>query len=304
MDPILSWVVCILSAFLLAAGGFLLARAASLGRVLRQGRDLEKLQATLQKLLEERKVWQSREGVLQSRLERAERSLRAQIELTAERGGLGGQREQPDPNSHFERESVPHLQKVSEDEFEIPDAAPRGVKEAVGLAEPRDDLGGHEETRQVNLHSPENVVQFMARIDELVDENEVLRATLSENEQTIKDRRAEGNEQIHRFAALEATAEKLRAELKRRNQRIEFLGEQLKEQLANDDGPLTDPSQPPRSPSSGSLPPPLPPPPPLSSPAFGLGSNIRTVVGPNDGPTLEVRRISPEELEGDDSGDA
>ncbi len=309
MDPILSWVVCILSAFLLVAGGILFARAAPADRLLKQVEELKKLQAALNKLLEERKIRQSREEILQSRLESAESGLRAAKSLSAERGGFGGQTELPAPESYFDRDSVPYLQKVSEDEFEIPAAAPRSVKEAVGQAEPADNLGGHEETRQVNLHSPENVVQFMQRIDELVDENAELRFTVSESEQDIKERRAEGNEQIHRYAALEATAEKLRAELKRRNQRIEFLGQQLKEQHANDDGPLTDPNSPPPFPvngepkarsSSGSLPPPPPPPLPPAG-TFGMGKNTKTVVGPHDGPTLEVRRVSREELEGDDS---
>ena len=36
-----------------------------------------------------------------------------------------------------------------------------------------------------------------------------LKATMAEHEQSLKERRAEGNEQIHRFAALDATAPEL-----------------------------------------------------------------------------------------------
>ncbi len=305
MDPILSWVVCLLSAFLLVAGGFLFARAASLRRVSALMEDLQKLQIALKKLIAEREVRQSREKALKGQLASTESKLKAQAELAAERGGFGGRTELPDPQSYFDRDSAPHLQKVSEDEFEIPAAAPRSIKEAVGQSEPIDNLGGHEETRQFNLHSPENVVQFMQRIDELTDENAELRARISESEQAIKEKRAKGNEQIHRFAALEATADKLRAELKRRNQRIEFLGEQLKDQLANDDGPLTNPHEPSQKSGDGESaqgpasagPPPLP----TANATFGMDTNIATVAGPHDGPTLEVRKFTREDLERDDS---
>ena len=343
MDPMLSWVVCLLSAFLLAAGGFLFARAASSRRLASRAGDITRLSETLKKLLEERKVHQARERELMNRLDGAERALGANLGVNLDDDGFGGHTELPDPKPYFERDSVPHLQRVSDDEFEIPDAAPRSAKEAFREAEPNDGLDGHDETRQFNLHSPENVVQFMQRIDELAEENSELRSTVTEHEKTIKERRAEGNEQIHRFAALDATAEKLRSELKRRNERIKFLEGQLKEQLANDDGPLTNPLTPPETPAvgavpprvpseslppprtpSGSLPPPrtrsgsLPPPrtrsgnlpmapapsgsvPPSPPPAaFSVGSSALKITGPHDGPTLQVRKVSPEELESDD----
>lgn len=312
MDPILSWVVCLLSAFLLSAGGFLFARAASSRGLTRRVEDVAKLKAALNKLLEERKVRQSRERELKKKLDGAERALAANRELAMDRDRFGGHTELPDPKSYFDRDSAPHMQMVSEDEFEIHDAAPRSVKEAASEAEPTDGLGGHDETRQFNLHSPENIVQFMQRIDELTDENDELQTAISEHEQTIKEKRAASNEQIHRFAALDATATKLRAELKRRNERIRFLEDQLKVQLASDDGPLTDPNAPPRSPSGSELkirppragqPPPPPragqPPPPPPA-AFTVGKSALKITGPHDGATLPVRRVSPEELEGDE----
>jgi hypothetical protein len=303
MDPILSWVVCFLSAFLLAAGGFLFARAASSRLLARRVEDIAKLTETLKKLLEERKVFQTREDELMSRLQNAKRALKAQTELMADRGGFSGPTELPDPKPYFDRDSAPHLQKVSEDEFEIPDAAARSAREAERAVEPIDELGLYDQTRQVSLHSPENVVQFMQRIDELADENAELRATVEEHEQTIKEKRAEGIEQIHRFAALDATVVKLRAELKRRNKRIKVIEDQLKDQLANDDGPLTNPNEPPRTPT-GSIPlarPPtgsLPPPPPPA--AFAVGRDDLKISGPHDGPTQPVRMIDPEELDGDE----
>ncbi len=308
MDPILSWVVCLLSAFLLAAGGFLMARAASSRRLARRTEDISKLKTTCGKLMEERQVREARERELKNQLDAAKRALQARAELTSEADGFGGPTELPDPASYFERDSVPHLQKVSEDEFEIEGAAPRSVKEAAQSAETSDELGGHDETKQFNLHSPENVVQFMQRIDELSDENSALKSTVTEHEQTIKDKRAEGNEQIHRFAALDATAEKLRAELKRRNERIKYLEDQLKDQISTDGGPLSNPGANERSPS-GRLPEPrtssggLPPPPPPAAFNVGkseLGKHPLKVTGPHDGPTLPVTRLSPEDLEGDD----
>jgi len=311
MDPILSWVVCMLSAFLLTAGGFLLARAVSSRRLAGHEENVAKLKATLQKFLEERKVLQARERELTNRLNGAERALKAQSELLAERDGFGAPTELPAPQSYFGRESAPLLQKVSENEFEIPDAASRGVRETALGAEHSDGLDAHEETKQFNLHSPENVVQFMQRIDELTEENADLRSEIAEHEHTIKERRAEGNEQIHRYAALDATTEKLRGELKRRNERIKFLEEQLKDQLASDDGPLTNPNEPPQPPLGvepevtaglpGPPPPPPPPPHPPSPPAsFVVGKSAMNVSGPHDGPTLPVQKISPDELEGDE----
>jgi hypothetical protein len=301
MDPILSWVVCLLSAFLLATGGYLLARAATGRRLARRVADIVELKETLGKLLAERKVAMSRERTLMNQLDGAERALRASNERFAERDGFGGPTELPDPKSYFDRDSVPSLQRLSEDEFEIPDAAPRGPKEAATGTDPGDELGGHDETRQFNLHSPENVVQFMQRIDELSDENTELRSSVASLELTVKEKRAEGNEQIHRLAALDVTAEKLRAELKRRNERIRILEDQLKGLLANDDGPLMDPNA--SAPPESGEPAPMPPggtPPPLPPAAFAVGRSALKIAGPHDGPTLPVNRLTPGELDGDE----
>lgn len=304
MDPMLSWVVCLLSAFLLTVGGYLLARAAASRRMVRSVEELAKLKATLDQYLGERQALESRERTLRNQLDAAERALMARRELESGPPAPG------ETEAYFGGESVPHMQQLSEDEFEIPDAAPRSMKEAVRDSDSADELDGHDETRQFNLHSPENVVQFMQRIDELTEENAELKTNMAEHEQSLKEKRAEGNEQLHRFAALDATAQKLRAELKRRNERIKFLEEQLKEQLANDDGPLTNPNEPERSPS-GNLPPSMPtppgglpmktPPPPPPPAAFGMQIEpVTTVAGPHDGPTLPVSRVAPEDLERED----
>ncbi|MCP5111496.1 MAG: hypothetical protein GY953_11745, partial [bacterium] len=119
MDPILSWVVCLLSAFLLMAGGYLFARAASARLLARRSEDIAKLKQTLKKLMEERKVRETRERTLMNRLDGAERALKANAAFDVEGDGFGGQTALPDPKPYFERDSVPHLQKVSEDEFEM-----------------------------------------------------------------------------------------------------------------------------------------------------------------------------------------
>ncbi len=308
MPPILFWVVCFLSAALLVAGGFVLGRALATRGAAQGAADLARLRGACSKLMEERRARQARERELVGELEAARAALAAQASVPGEASGFEGPTRLPDPRSFFERDSVPHLERVSEDEFEIQGAARRSAKEAVERAEPDEGLGGHDETRQFNLHSPENVVQFMQRIDELAEENGELKAVVAELEASLKERQAEGNEQIHRFAALDAITEKLRAELKRRNERIRVLEDQLGERLAKDDGPLEGPQGAAGGEISSATAPPPPPagagrgPPPVPRASFSVSRDEielsrLEVAGPNDGPTLPVGRFSPEELE-------
>ncbi|MFH2010637.1 MAG: hypothetical protein ABI333_28810 [bacterium] len=280
MDPFLSWVVCILSAFLLAAGGFLLARSLAARHLGRRLEDLAKLKTALRTLSEERDKALHGEKEALRRMEASQELYTSSA--ADDRDGFGGPTELPRPASYFDRHSVPHMQRVADDEFEIPDAGMPSAEEVhrrggevAHAPDPQD------QTRQVNLHSPENVVQFMQRIDELNDENSDLRAALDDREQQLKERRVEGNEQVHRAAALDANVEKLRAELKRRNDRIRQLEAKMDGQLASESGAFA------ATTASRAV----PPPPPL-----GVRGPPRKLGGPHDGPTLEVRRVSESEL--------
>ena len=300
MDPVLSWVVCILSAFLLIAGGFLLSRAVATRRFLALLQELEKLKVTLGQVMAERKKFMARgetqrqenqqlKGEIHEARAAASASAAAAIAAQSAASGDGFYEPTnlPDPESYFRRESVPRMRQVSHDEFEIAAAAPLGREETERRGPPSypDLMADNEETKQFSLHSPEAVTHFLQRIDDLTDENRELKASLQAREEEVKFKHMEGSEQIQRFAALDATVDKLRQELERRAAQTKRLEERLSEQLAARPAPplarSANPAPPSRSRSSGGRPP-TPPPAPR-----GL-----------DEPTLEVRRLDPHDILG------
>ncbi len=261
MDPVLSWVVCGLSAFLLVAGGVLLARARSSQRLAAQMEHSRRLDASLREAMAQQQALVQENQRLNFALQEArdaEVALRKQRPAAPPPPDLGFEEDEqtalPDPVAFFGKDarrrgvtegSVPRLKQVSDDEYEIPAAAPRSMDES----EREGYADSHDATKQFKLHSPEAVVHFLQRIDELTEENRELRSRLEDQELAIKGHRAEGSEHLQRFAALDATADKLRQELKRRNARIKQLEDRLDQELRQGP-PAAAPSRRPPSPLS------------------------------------------------------
>lgn len=238
MEPLLSWVVCGFSVFLLTAGGFLLARALYAPRLhslaqRARAREVALAEALADKETAAAEAWAARE-VLTWTVEpdgKAQGGPRRSAESPSGREGRFDEPTVlPDPVGFFEgtqgQDGAPPLQRISEEEYEISAAAPADLSEvSSGGLDPRD------ETRQFNLHSSEAMVHFLQRIDELSDENRELKAALSDRDQLLKEKRQEGSGTVQRFADLDATVDKLRQELGRRNVRIKQLRAQLAAEL-------------------------------------------------------------------------
>lgn len=291
MEPLLSWLVAGLSAFLLVTGGFVLARALAAPRERRHvereqqhsererqhsERERQHVERERQRAERERQHVE-REHLLRGELaearadhERWRHARAAQPEKehagnldvpVRSRDDFGEATALPAPVSYFDspqdRSSAPGLRQISEEEYELQAEVPPSPLEADAEADA--EAFGNEprgETRQFNLHSPEAVVHFMKRIDELSDENRELRNSLADQERQLQEYRVEGGEQVQRFATLEGTAAVLREELKRRNARIKQIEELLENERRTGASTRADPlsrSGPPpipRSPSS------------------------------------------------------
>lgn len=295
MDPLLLWLVSGLSALLLAVGGALVTRAALVGRMLRQRARAAELRAAFADL-------ESRHRTLVAAHEQARDDLRQAREREAALRGGSGNRDAssgrdgpdagfeeatslPEPVDFFRHvqavDAAPGLDRVAQDEYEIQDAAPQGFLEGA-------DAGSDEapapqdSTRQFNLHSPEAVVHFLQRIDELTDENRELREAMEQRDEVIRGQRAQGGEQVQRFAALDATVDKLRQELKRRSQRVAQLEVRLREALEREAAASKEgaPSMVKKLSSDGA-----------HAPSFGQTSL--------DAPTLQVPRVHERDLASD-----
>lgn len=230
----------------LSAGGrgFLLARSVGTLRLDQHVDHERRLKASLQKVMAEHQTVRQEVTRLQAALEAAQQDATTaehrSMPAEASDQGAFGEDEQtalPDPVAFFHSQakqaeekhsSVPSLKQVSDDEFEIPAAAAQSDGELGSVGGYADS---HDATKQFKLHSPEAVVHFLQRIDELSDENRELKAALDDHEATIKGQKAEGSEHVQRFAALDATVDKLRQELKRRTARIKQLEERLDQEL-------------------------------------------------------------------------
>lgn len=233
MEPLLAWAVCGLSAFLLGAGGFLLARVASARRENRALLSLARARDTLTQATADRErlgaecdgLRAERDGLRAERQALAER-LRAAEAGGANEDGFGGATMLPDPSSFFDREphTAPRMKKLGDDEFEIAGAAEPSAAEK--RHDPDEFVPGQspqDQTRKFQINSSEAVVFYLQRIDELTEEVRELKKRLSAHGDESKAFRAETGEQAQRIAALEAASERLRQELARRAQRIRQL---------------------------------------------------------------------------------
>lgn len=284
MQPLLSWVVAGLSAFLLVTGGFLLARALLTPSARRLAERERRAGERLEEALAEN-------ALLRGRVDRAlEPEATRKVTLRpGPQDDFGESTVLPRPKSYFqppsEQAGAPGLERISEGEYEIQAAAPPGLDEE----EPQEDGFGdvhRDETRQFSLHSPEAVVHFLQRIDELSDENRELRATLAERERQLEEHRAEGGEQVQRFASLDATATLLREELKRRGARIKQLEEQLEGELRGGEPARSVFSTGAEATSRTS---------PVDRP--GLTRRVEVIGAPEDS-TMRVQRLGEADLEG------
>jgi hypothetical protein len=224
MDPVLSWAVCGLSAFLLTAGGYLLSRVAALRQQARAIDTVAKLKAALRAADEARRGLELRRRALETELDQA------RSQATSVGDGFGEATELPGPTSFFDRNTAPRMQQVSESEFEIAGAAEPSVEEVHG--DPEDffpDRAPQDETRRFQVNSAEAVVYYLQRIDELTEENRGFKKQIGQQGDESKQLKTEATEHVQRLAAMDAGTEKLRQELNRRNVRIRQLEQQLGE---------------------------------------------------------------------------
>jgi predicted nucleic acid-binding Zn-ribbon protein len=233
VEPLLAWAVCGLSAFLLGAGGFLLARVASARRESRALHSLGRARESLAAATAARDGLQAERDALRAERDalRAERQalaerLRETEAGTANEDGFGGATMLPDPSSFFDSgpHTAPNMKKLGEDEFEIAGAAEPSAAER--RHDPDEFVPGQspqDQTRKFQINSSEAVVFYLQRIDELTEENRELKGRLSAQGDESKAFRAETGEQAQRIAALETAGERLRQELSRRAQRIRQL---------------------------------------------------------------------------------
>ena len=241
MEPLIAWAVCGLSAFLLGAGGFLLARVASAQR---ENRALQSLARARESLTTSSAgsdgLRAERDGLRAERQALAEK-LRAAESGQANEDGFGGATMLPDPSSFFDHEphTAPRMKKLGDDEFEIAGAAEPSAAEQ--RSDPDDFVPGQspqDQTRKFQINSSEAVVFYLQRIDELTEENRELKGRLSNQGDESKAHRAETSEQAQRIAALEAAGERLRQELSRRAQRIRQLEGQRAELAYTGSSPI------------------------------------------------------------------
>lgn len=261
MDPVLAWIVCAISAFLLAAGGYLLARSIGARKMARSLTYASQLKDDLAQVHEERRRLLGRCQELEHEASELRRqtvsrlgAVTGSLEIKPAPVGLGGDTLLPMPTPFFEataprgrpapESSAPRMRVVGEGEYEITDAASQSRDEWRRQAAEEEDLWldrpPEEQTRKFQLNTPEAAVHFLQRIDELEEENRALRAKIDDGAEALRALQATGSEHAQRTYALDATAEKLRQELRRRDQRIQQLESRLGQQYAagqiSDDG--------------------------------------------------------------------
>ncbi|MDY0002538.1 MAG: hypothetical protein RBU30_14680 [Polyangia bacterium] len=226
IEPLLPWLVAGMSAFLLVMGGFMLARTALMRRIERMFRRERELTAQMEATISECM------GHRQRAARGAEVEATRKYEVPASRihDDFGEGTALPPPVGFFEpaqaQPQAPRLERVSDGEYAIEDAALPEQAESQRAAAASADAH-KDETRQFNLHSPDAVVHFLERIDQLSDENRELRVNIVELNRQLQEQRTEGGEQVQRLAALDSTTTMLKEELRRRGARIKQLEEQL-----------------------------------------------------------------------------